>query len=72
MGAGRGALPAAASPGPWQAAGVAMSSLAQGTKKLINVEGISGPEHPVLEKTVYDLSLHVGGGIRDRCKAIDK
>lgn len=65
-------LPAAVSPGPWQAGGVTLSSLAQGRKKLINVEGISGPEHPVLEKTVYDLSLRVGGGIHDLCKAIDK
>lgn len=42
------ALPAAVSPGPGQAAGVTVSSLAQGRKKLINVEGISGPEHPAL------------------------
>ena len=65
-------LPAAVSPGPWQAAGVTMSSPAQGRKKLINMEGISGPEHPMLEKTVYDLSLCTAGGIRDFCKAIDK
>lgn len=42
------ALPVAVSPGPGQAAGVTVSSLAQGRKKLINVEGISGPEHPAL------------------------
>lgn len=45
---------------------------AEGRKKLINVEGISGPEHPVLGKIVYDLSLHMGGGICDLHKAIDQ
>lgn len=41
-------------------------------KKLVNTENISGPEHPVLEKTDYDLSLCMGGRICDRHKAIDK
>lgn len=65
-------LPVVVLPGPWQAAGVTVSSLAQGRKKLINMEGISGPEHTALEKTVYDLSLHTGGGICDLRKAINK
>lgn len=49
-----------------------MSSPAQGRKKLINMEGISGPEHFVLEETVYDLSLCAGGEISNLCEAIDK
>lgn len=71
-GADQGVLLAAVSAGPWPAAGVTVSSLAQGRKKLINMEGISGPEHLVLEETVYDLSVRAGGGISDLCEAIDK
>lgn len=32
-------------------------------KKLVNMEDVSEPEHPALEKTDYDLSLCMGGRI---------
>lgn len=35
-------------PGPGQDAGVTVSSPSRGRRKLINMEGISGPQHPAL------------------------